>query len=140
MCQCSYYIVGLVSRDFKHGNVVSLQYLLYLGHGKAYCLGCLLALSLVFGKRLVAEGAAMWVKGHTKVCGAHVAQHILQGVHKAQDGTCVLALGVVSWIFDESIVGSVDESICIQKEQFHNYLSYLPTKILKIVIIFRLFL
>ena len=82
----------------------------------------------------------MGIECHANVCWAHVAEHVFERVYKAQDGTCVLTLGVVSWIFDESIVGSVDESICIQKEQFHNYLSYLPTKILKIVIIFRLFL
>ena len=119
MCKCAYDIVGLIPLHLQHGNVVGLQYLLYLGHGKAYGLGRLLALGLVVGEGLVAESASVWVESHAKVCGAHVAQDVLQGVHKAQYGARVLALGVVSRVFDEGIVGSVDESVCIQKEQFH---------------------
>jgi hypothetical protein len=53
------------------------------------------------------------VKSHTQVGGLHIAKYIFQGIYKTKNGACVFTLGIVAWVLDKGIIGSIDESICI---------------------------
>ena len=90
-CQRAYHIVGLVVLHFEARDAVGLQYLLDIGHRQADGLGSLLALRLILRIGFVAEGAARGVESHAQVGGLLLLNDLLQGVHKAQDGRCVLS-------------------------------------------------
>ena len=76
-------VVGLVALHLEHRNAVGRQDVLDDGHGEADGFGRLLALSLVEGVGLVAEGRAVGVEGHADVGGMLLRQHLVQRVHEA---------------------------------------------------------
>ena len=59
------------------------------------------------------EGTSVRVECHTKMGGLHIAKYIFQGIYKTKNGACVFTLGIVAWVLDKGIIGSIDESICI---------------------------
>ena len=90
-CQRAYHIVGLVVLHLEARDAVGLQYLLDIGHRQADGLGSLLALRLILRIGFVSEGAARGVESHAQVRRLLLLDDLLQGVHKAQDGRCVLS-------------------------------------------------
>ena len=96
--------------------MVGSQNLLDFRNGKANGFGCLLTLGLVGRVGLMPEGTPVWVKSHPDVGGLLLLEHLLQGVHEAQDGRGVLPFGIDAWVLDEGIVSAIDERVCIEKE------------------------
>ena len=113
MCKCADNVVCLIALYLEDGDMVCLEYVLDYWYGKSYCLGCLLALCLVFGVCFVAEGASAGVECYSDVCRLHIPKYILEGVDKAENGTCVLALGVDSRILDKCVKCAVYERVCV---------------------------
>ena len=117
-CQCTHHIVGLVAIHLQHRYAIGSQQFLDDGNGLFDVLGCGFALGLVGRKLLAAEGGAMGVEGHAKILGLLLFNHLLQGVHKADDGTCVESLGVDARVLDKCVVRPVNEGVSIEQKEF----------------------
>lgn len=115
--QRAYYVVGLVARHLDDGYAVGAYDFLDDGHRLAYDFGRLFALGLVLLVGLVPEGGAGRVEAHGDVRGVLLAQYLFEGVDKAEDGRGVDSLGVDARVFDEAVVGSVDECVGVEQKK-----------------------
>ena len=86
----AYHVVSLIAGYLQYGNIVCAQDFLYYRYAEAYVLRRLLALRLILGIDLMAEGAALGVEGHGYVGGLLLVQYLLQRVDEAEDGGGVL--------------------------------------------------
>ena len=84
------YVVSLIAGHLQYRDIVRAQDILYHRHAEAYVLRRLLALCLILGIDLMAEGAALGVEGHGYVGGLLLVQYLLQRVDEAEDGGGVL--------------------------------------------------
>ena len=80
------HVVSLEILDFDHRDAVCLYNLLDDGHGKLYILGCGGAFRLIFLAGALAECRARRVEAHRDMRGVLLAEHLLEGVDKTEDG------------------------------------------------------
>ena len=80
------HVVGLVACDLKQRDVPRLDEPTDVGFGGVDVLGRLLALRLVFGEGLVAEGGAGGVESDGGVGGCESSEGIVERVDEAEDG------------------------------------------------------
>ena len=109
-------VVGLIARHLEDGDAVGADDVFYNRYGEADGLRRLLALCLVLLVGLVAEGGPGRVEGHADVRGLLLAQHLFEGVDKAQYGRRVEAFRVDAGRLDKSVIRPVDEGVGVQKE------------------------
>ena len=58
------------------------------------------------------------VEGYTDVCGLLRTQHFFQRIDEAVYGRSILSFGVDARIFDECVVGTIDERIGVEQKEF----------------------
>ena len=136
--QRSDHIVGLVVGDLEDRDAVCLDDALDPRHGHGDVFGLRLALCLVGRELLVAEGAALRVEADGDTFGfeRHVesrhplaAQHVLQGLDEAVDGTGVHSFAVDERLADEAVVGAVNQCVGIeQKKLFHGEVAFIAAQ------------
>ena len=106
--QGAYHVVGLIARLLYDGYVISLGYLLDVGHSLANVLGSLLAASLIFGINLVAESAALRVEADGDMRRIFAFEQILQRIHKSKNRRRIEFLRSVARSANQCIVGTED--------------------------------
>ena len=118
---CAYHIVGLKSGHLYHGDVISLDDALDVGHSELNILGSLVAVGLIFLVSLMAEGSARRVETHSQVGGTLLLEHILQGVDKSEDCRRVEPSCRESRVAHQGIIGTENERISVEKKKLHDF-------------------
>ena len=110
------HVVRLVAGNLEDRDAISLDDLLDDRHRLADRLGCLLALRLVSFESLVAEGRAGGIERDSDMCRLLPFQDILEAVDEAEDGRGIHPFRVDPGIFDERVVGTVNERVRVYEE------------------------
>ena len=113
MCQCADNVVCLIALYLEDGNMVCIEYVLDNWNCKSYCLGGLFSLCFVIGICFVTEGPSAGVECDSDMCRLHIFEHILEGVDKTENSTCIFAFGIDSRILDKCVKGTVYERVCV---------------------------
>ena len=50
----------------------------------------------------------MRIEGHADIFRFLLAENLMQGIAKAQNGRCIQTLGVDSWILDEGVICPIE--------------------------------
>jgi hypothetical protein len=58
----------------------------------------------------------MNVEGNADVIRLFLSQHLFECLDKSEDGRGVIAFAVDEWAIDESIVGTVDQGVCVKQK------------------------
>ena len=113
------HVVGLVACDLKQRDVPRLDEPADIGYGGVDVLGRLLALRLVFGEGLVAEGGSGGIESDGGVGGRESSEGIVKRVDEAEDGRGVHTLRIDARIAYEGVVGTVNQCVSIDEEELH---------------------
>ena len=112
-------IVGLETCNLEHRYAIGFQDVLDNGHAESDGLWSLFTLRLVRRIVLVAEGTSVGVESHAEVRGTFLCQDLFQRVEESEDSRDVFTTAVETWVFDEPVIGSVDECVSVEQEKLH---------------------
>ena len=112
-------VVGLVVLHLDHADAVGADDAFDVWDGEGDVLGLLVALCLVLGVGLVAEGFAVGrVEADGHVGGILLAEDLLERVAEAENGRGVAAVGGDPRRAYQRVVGAVNQRVCVQQKQF----------------------
>ena len=115
----AYDVVGLIARHLDDMDAPCLDNLLDDGYGEGDVLGLFVALGLVFGVELVAEGvAAGRVEADGHVLRIFLAHNLVKDVGEAVDGRGVAPVRGVERVAYHRVVGAVYQCVCVEQKQF----------------------
>ena len=57
-------------------------------------------------------------KGYTNIVRILLGENLFERIDAAQYSRCVFAFAIDAWVLDETIIGSINQCISIEKEQF----------------------
>ena len=111
-------IVGLEALAGEDGYAESLDHLSHPRERELDVLGHRVAVGLIFGIELMAEGGLLEVEGDADMRGLQMAEQVVEGGGKTQYGRRVEALGVDAGFAVEGVVGAIDDGHTVDEDQF----------------------
>ena len=116
--ESAYHIVGLIARHLDNGDVIGADNILDVWHREFNIFGSFVALSLVAFVSLVPECRTGRVETHCDVARILFLENLLQSVDKSENRRGVQAVGCKPRSAQQCVVGSKNQSVGIEKEQF----------------------
>ena len=114
-------VVGLVARDFEHGDTHGFAKAFDVGDGNGELLGHGFALGFVGWVDFVPRCGFFGIKGNTDVGGIVVIDDIEERVGKSHDRRGIHALGGEDGIAEEGEVGTVNKSHAVEEEKLMHW-------------------
>ena len=112
------HIVGFKSWHFHHSHTIGSQKIFNHGNSPSDVFRSFIACGFVLRKLFVTKSAAWRIEGDRHEVRIFLAEQFFEGIDKTESGWGILTFAVDAWRTNESVIGSKNQCISIEKHEF----------------------